>query len=224
MTSATQPVQRPVRDAMLDIETLGKEPGCIVLSVGIAVFDPYDAKSKMHYDEKHQLYLVLSYMDSYTKQLEAGDPTAKWWQKQKIWPELSSQATNSNLSLQDACERISKFLVEQGIEQIWAKGKDFDVPILQEVFRRCKVEWPLHYRRSRDARDLCTDAFPGIEHFDDRADWPDRPKELQKFDPHHALGDALLQIHQVQQAYKVLTPPPRPLLRQEAAAKAAPRP
>lgn len=225
MTAAIQHPRRPVVDAMLDIETFGLKPGCTVLSIGLALFDPLDPDSKMHLEEKNQLYLVPQYVDSYLKKLHDNKVTMDWWKSQPIYNDLVTSASQSRISLDEVCRRVATFIQENGVEEIWCKGKDFDVPILIEVFSRCKVEWPLHYRDSTCSRDWCKRAFPGLETAGDRKDWPQRPRELQKFPAHHALGDALFQIHQVHEATRVLRKgiPSRPPIAPKEK-KAAPRP
>ena len=63
--------------AMIDIETLGTEPGSVVLSVGAVKFDPFTAQ------EPHAKTLWKPNVDQQTvAERSILDSTLEWWAKQ----------------------------------------------------------------------------------------------------------------------------------------------
>ena len=60
---------KSIEDVMLDLETCGTDPGCIVLSIGACTFD-----------EKHKFYERIS-VDSSRVYLAEDIETMRWWQK-----------------------------------------------------------------------------------------------------------------------------------------------
>lgn len=136
---------------MIDIETLGTTPDCVVLSFGAVKFDPYTSVDP--YDKVHFKVDVES-------QTLAGrticDNTLEWWSKQSV--EIQEDAFNSadRLPVEDFLKKISKYCV--AADGLWAHGLNFDVGILENLFRQYKTPVPWDFRKLRDTRtlfDLC---------------------------------------------------------------------
>jgi hypothetical protein len=62
-------------NVMVDIETLGTEPGCVVLSIGAVAFD-----KEMGFVE--DFYEVINTVDSFSEGLTYDNDTLAWWKKQ----------------------------------------------------------------------------------------------------------------------------------------------
>lgn len=119
---------------MLDIETMGTEPGCVVASIGAVSFDADGIEG--HFFSVPQWEGTMSH------------DTVKWWLNQ------SQQARNEILreSTGTIAESISKFLSFVGDKPIWGNGVDFDNAILQYHARQNGIKWP--YRSNRCYRTI----------------------------------------------------------------------
>jgi len=115
--------------AMIDIETLGTEPDCVVLSVGACKFNPYSNA------EPHTRKL---WRPSADKQIESGrsvlDSTLEWWSKlpQHIQEEAFSE--DNRMPLEQFFKELNKYLV--GCDKIWCQGPQFDMVILENLYKQ----------------------------------------------------------------------------------------
>jgi hypothetical protein len=107
---------------MIDIETLGKKPGCVVLSVGAVVMDMEKLKTVA------RSYWVLDTKEQEHFKIDAD--TVLWWMQQsddaraafrKIIP--PTNAANFKTELQALFDQYKT-------KTVWANGINFDLPIL----------------------------------------------------------------------------------------------
>lgn len=172
---------------MLDIETLGTRPGCLVLSAAFVRFS-----------DEAQVSLNLSIADQEALGLEKDPQTLQWWAEQeRTAPGAWEKATASPFRLEVALPYISswiKWAAPDGDFLIWCHGAPFDAPILGEVFRRAGVDCPWGGRdfwRIQDTRTLYN--LAGVN-----------PKDFAVPPPHVALNDALGQTRAAVAAMRVL--------------------
>lgn len=194
---STFPTPADEFDMSLDIETLGREPGCNVLSIGATMFDPFGFK-QAHTDADNHFYVVINSFDSMNKGFNSNTATLQWWKKQEIWDSLSTQVLNSDIGVMKACNLLADFVKTKKPRKIWANSPTFDIEILRAIFRKMQIDFPVHYRQEMDFRSTMELSYPN------RDDRPARPAHLDQYLPHHALGDAILQSHQVIEAYQKL--------------------
>lgn len=115
--------------AMIDIETLGTEPDCVVLSVGAVKFDPYKAS------DPHAKTL---WRPSADEQMNADrsvlESTLQWWagQPQHIQDEAFSE--DGRIPLEQFFKELNKYLV--GVDKIWCQGPQFDMVILENLYKQ----------------------------------------------------------------------------------------
>lgn len=120
-------------DVMLDLETLGKQPGCTVLSVGAVAFDPVMGLGE-------RFHAVISRADAAAYGLTEDPETLAWWQGQsREARETLEQATEAGLPLRAALTMFDEFLVtacntDPGTVRIWGNGAGFDQPILRGAY------------------------------------------------------------------------------------------
>ena len=88
------------RAIMIDLETLGKRPGCIISSIGAVVFDP---RSDWIGDTLHT---HIDWADSELRGFKADIDTVKWWLKQDDAAASALVAGQDDASLVASFERI----------------------------------------------------------------------------------------------------------------------
>lgn len=172
---------------MLDIETLGKKPGCIILSIGAVEFNPFSDYVDMDFYEK------INVFDSLMKGFSIDSDTLEWWKTQ-------SDSAHGEF-LQDkqstcftALENFAEYFICSEGGQVWCQGATFDVPILEEYFLRVNPGVPWKFWNVRDTRtvyDICKFDVNSI---------------VREGTYHNALADAKHQVRCVQGALKNVHP------------------
>jgi len=161
---------------MLDLETLGREPSAIILSIGLAVIDGDKITDKCQW--------FPSLADQQTRGRTTGTSTILWW------AEHLKRGNETSAFLPDYT-RETPYVVIADIrellttaDEVWCNGTDFDLPILKDFFSMWGAGWPVDYWKHRDFRTLknlpaCRPIYEGLK--------PGHGK------PHDALEDALFQ-------------------------------
>ena len=174
---AHEPLKFPFDQVMLDLETYGTKPGCVVLSICAATFN-----------WRGDVDAVFSKNLEYDTQVDMGlfaDPeTVAWWEAQDI------EAVEATFNNQEPTRRVLFDFTtwwEMHVAadaRVWAVGQDFDGPILTRCMEmmgvRDKPLWP--FWALRDVRSACDIA--GI----------DRSRRSTALVKHSAHADVLHQI------------------------------
>lgn len=172
-------------DLMLDLETLGTGPGCVILSVAAVPFFKSGQNTDQHRQCFHKNIDIESCLDI---GLKIDPATLHWWvQKSTLFMKLQQDTS----ALRGVLERLRVFIYTQCTEdvRVWGKGPSFDQAILRYAFALYKLPLPWRYSRERDVRTyLC-----GYEQL---------LKKHLPFDgtEHHPTDDA---IHQIRSIHKV---------------------
>lgn len=175
---------------MVDVETMGRKPGCAVLSIGAVRFNTRepDLVKRMRVEKRHRFYAAINNLDSSNHGFSSDPDTMRWWKRQDIWRQLSVEIMTSEHSVAQSAEHFSKYLDESkqnGKElRLWANSPGFDVAILRALYGRVGVNFPVSYRQEMDFRTIMELAYPV------RSDRPSRPEVIDNLPAHHALGDA----------------------------------
>jgi len=127
-------------DVMIDIETLGRDPGAAIASVGAVRFDHDDGVDEEFFES-------VSLADCQQNGLEIDAETVTWWLNQ---PATAREQLHGGRDLDSALRRLSEFV--NSAEQIWANSPAFDCVILREAFKAVGRECPWRYFRERDYR------------------------------------------------------------------------
>lgn len=176
---------------MIDIETAGTKPGCVVLSIGAAEFVPLTG------DILGTFYTTINFKDSVTRGLVVDPSTWTWWQDQDA--EVRKEAFGGERMLPDAMIEFEVWVRDRKhVKNFWSQGSDFDFPILQAAYwDTSPARFPIPYYQRRDTRSLYAVAadIAGVdtELFRKRGD-----------DYHNALGDVKHQIRCVHECYRAL--------------------
>jgi len=175
-------------DIMVDIETLGTKPGCIVLTIGAALFVPQTGEVKSTFYEK------ISFKDSVLRGLvvEPDTYTYTWWQKQD--EEARKEAFSGEKNLADVALAFEQWVrSHKGVRDFWCQGTDFDYPIWEAAFKRASIaNFPVKFYQKRDTRTVYSVA--GLD-----------PAMIKREGTYHnALDDVLYQVRCVHEAYRLI--------------------
>jgi hypothetical protein len=173
---------------MLDLETLATGPDSVILTLGAVKFNPHTLDSF-----GQGLYLRINVDEQISLGRYVDDNTIEWWGKQKENVREEALGVDGRVSLNELHKQLNKFLV--GVDDIWAQGPVFDIPILESLYRQMQWPIPWQYWQIRDSRTLF-----GV-HGDPREKDPNRH--------HNAFEDALDQAKGVQLVYNQLNIQPR---------------
>lgn len=124
---------------MIDLETFGRRPGCIVPSIGAVKFTSDGATDS--------LYLVLDTAEQEDRGLCCEVDTVKWWLQQSTEAQKALLLTPE--SVPAGLQRLAAFI---GDSYVWANGASFDFPILAELYRRFDMGTPWKFWDERDFR------------------------------------------------------------------------
>lgn len=167
---------------MIDLETLGTKPGCVIVSIGCVKFDPFASNTV---GELVQNGTFLMYPDRREQQaagLICDVDTTSWWISQN--KNAQKAFGMQQQSCADVIAALDKFLV--GCKGLWCNGPSFDTPILREFYDRLGATFPVQYWNDRDCRTM---KYLGGS------------KKLKVFDDfvaHDALQDSIKQALEVQ--------------------------
>ena len=133
-----------MKNIMLDIETLGTEPGCVILSIGAVEFDD---------DSLGNSFEVNIDPESCTEAgLKIEPRTVMWWLEQDDAARKSLSNSNA-LPLDEALVGLTKAFDWQGAK-VWCNGASFDFPILAAAYSAFNADTPWKYYDTMDFRTL----------------------------------------------------------------------
>jgi hypothetical protein len=157
---------------MVDLETLGREAGAAILSIGAVTFD----REGVH----DTFYRNIDLETCEQAGLEVEMATLAWWLEQD---EEAQKVLEGGDDLEAALRDFSTFYDANNAEEIWANSPSFDCEILGHAYDALGIEQPWGFRDERDYRTLRE--LPG-------AVWVDRQGTH-----HNALDDAKHQAKKV---------------------------
>lgn len=167
---------------MLDLETFGTQPGCVIRSIGACVFDPHGDgyRQSFYFNIDHQ-----SCVDAW---LTVNPDTEKWWNKQSIEAQNALLVDPKPLLTVATAFREWWFAVKA--VKVWAQGSNFDPALWEEASRRVGVKIPWQLWNTRDTRTVYD-----VNDFND--------KSLSRNGTYHnALDDCIHQVRCVQTALR----------------------
>ena len=158
--------------AMIDTETLGTDPGCVVLSIGACRFDPVEGV-----DQRDTYYVEIDRSSARDAGLAVDGDTLEWWHNKPA----DLRPFGGDTPLPVALRGLTEFV--DGAAQYWANSPAFDLAILEEAYTAVDLSPPWRYWEWRDVRTV--------------RDLP-IAKELPRHGrEHHALDDAIHQAREV---------------------------
>lgn len=172
-----------MQDVMLDLETLGTRPGCVIRSIGAIFFNP-------HADEfGATFYVNVDRMSCELAGLHVDANTEAWWARQSAQARAALEVDPQPIV--DALWSFNSFWQTHGGERIWSHGANFDQPILEACYHaEGSLQIPWSFWNSR-----CTRTVYDIAQIDTRKMSVGETK-------HNALDDARAQARAVQAAMR----------------------
>jgi exodeoxyribonuclease VIII len=175
------------RHVMIDLETLGRRPGCAIASIGALDFDPAGGDDLI----AGEFYRAIDWQNS---GLALEPETVAWWLGQPAEARIElCEPEGQAWELPAALLGLASYLVEGADDDLvlWCQGASFDFGILGAAYDHCRISRPWQYWQERCARTIRKVA--GVPE-------PERAEA----DKHHALRDAAHQVRCVQVALTAL--------------------
>lgn len=169
--------------AMLDLETWGQSPGCVIRSAGVVMFDPLGQSLGSCFYENFQ----EPNRPEFFKDLS----TVEWWKKQD---QKAQDVFNSPLAIppEIAIYNLINFLKMASVKYIWSHGASFDIPIIEYYFKQYGFKSPYDFWNIRDTRTVYDIAGVKSEFL---------PGQIK----HFALDDAKAQATAIQKGFRRIT-------------------
>ena len=164
---------------MLDTETLGTCPDCVVLTLGAVKFDPYSNTIA------GGIYCRPDVDDQIVQGRVVRDDTMQWWLEQAEAVREEALGEDDRIPVQQMLQELNRFLV--GVNNIWAQGTVFDIGILEHLYKQYNMVPNWQYWQIADSRTL----------FKIHGD----PRERNKEGLHNALEDCVSQAQAIQKIF-----------------------
>jgi len=170
-----------MNNVMLDLETLGTSPGCIILSIGAVFFDKNGLGQ--------EFYQTIDVQSSIDAGLTMSGGTFKWWMGQPgaARKALFEDTAHLNVALLEFGGWLAEHCDTKTVK-VWGNGSDFDNPILGTAYEKLGMGVPWNFWNNRCYRTTC--------------DVLGDTQRKQQGVHHHALDDAK---SQAQHLRRVLT-------------------
>ena len=180
-----QPQGTVLHHVMLDLETLGRRAGCVVVAIGAVKFDPLTG----FVDRGNPFYKPITAESATRYGLHIDPSTVRWWMQQSEGARAVFNDPEAT-SLQSALVQFAEWVDEDGEYdriKMWGNGASFDNPILAAAFEAADIIQPWQFWNDRCYRTK-------------KADHPEVPFTRIGL-AHHALDDAVSQAEHLCQIY-----------------------
>ena len=164
------------KNIMLDLETLGKEPKSVIVSIGAVEFSETEVT-------ENKFYINIDPEDCQSYGLKINASTFLWWMGQSAAARLAITGSEK-VKLKEALTSFSSWLLMDSSKDdviVWGNGSDFDNTILSSSYSETGLEQPWSFRNNRCYRTI-KNLFPDI-------------KIETSGTRHNALDDAISQAH-----------------------------
>jgi len=131
-------------DIMIDIETLGTKPGCVLLSIGAVEFN-----NKGEFGKEFEM--IIDVENSVAWGLKIEPRTVMWWMEQN--QEARKKISEPGEGLSEALEAFTKAFSWKNA-QVWCNGASFDFPIMEAAFQAVDMKKPWQYYNERCFRTI----------------------------------------------------------------------
>lgn len=157
---------------MLDIETLGTDPGATVLSVGAVAFDDHGPTGETFHES-------VDVQSCQAAGLEIDAGTLAWWLNQT---ETAQDVLTGGDDIKNVLTALTAWWPDDA-DEVWANSPAFDCRLLGATYAAVGLTEPWEYYQTRDVRTIR--ALPGAVELD------------MDGTEHNALDDAMHQAREV---------------------------
>ena len=171
---------------MFDLETLGLDTGCTILSIGAVRFHPLD-----YYNVGETFYVNIDRESCFKYGLVESVGALRWWSDPSLLEAKKKFSEPPLLDLKEALKSFSKFYGTDGDTKLWSNS-DFDVPIICHAMQKAGVYIPWKYTATRDVRTIYSLCERSVT------------EHITPVIEHYALDDAIAQAYAVQEIFKKL--------------------
>lgn len=141
-----------MNNVMIDMETRGQRPGCVVLSLGAVFWDPISGRLGEEFEA------VININSCRALGLHEAPETVAWWDKQS--PEarqILTEVETAPMGVEEVLDAFTDWLrdnVNLRSLQVWGNGSDFDNAILAHLYAVTRKMQPWSFWNSRCFRTL----------------------------------------------------------------------
>lgn len=162
-------------EVMIDIETLDNLPTSTILSIGAVMFSFEDGEI---IDTFYQNVDPVSCIQC---GLTTSRETAEWWMTQNI--EAWKSLLTNRAPLRDSLDRFTKWIGYRKVN-VWGNGANFDIVVMENAYRACKMTHPWKYHAVRCYRTI-------------NSMYGTRNNKFDEGVKHNALDDAMFQTKEL---------------------------
>jgi hypothetical protein len=188
-------------NVMIDIETFGRRPSGLVVSIGAVCFstDPSDFQAGRIFSGKpeHEFHAVLSLKSAFSENRFVQEAeTMRWWAEQQpaAYERLLALMRESTLDVRQLMESFMQWLkpyCSQG-HNVIGNSPSFDLVLIENACRHVGVNFEVPYRAETDYRSI-TDLV-----------WGDAKPRAGANGAHDALFDAKFQAETYAKALHIV--------------------
>ena len=168
---------------MLDLETLDTATTAIVLSIGVAAFDPNNIEEP----PRPLFYRALNVGSQRDVGRTESRETREWWAKQS--PEARTVLSEPTHFIHHALDEFAK-LDWANVKGVWGNGSDFDLGITRSLHESFGLTVPWAYWNAR--------CYRTVRAMHESLHGPNGPQADRLGTHHNALDDALHQARNLQ--------------------------
>ncbi|MCA6367578.1 MAG: 3'-5' exoribonuclease [Cytophagales bacterium] len=123
-------------DLMIDLETLGTKPGCVILAIGAVQFDLATGYTG------NQFLSKIDLCDSVSQGFHVEQATSDWWSKQPV--NTAAHSFCGTIKLSDSLNSFSNFIKRTFPEpvKVWGNSSRFDLGILEYAYLKLSLQVP----------------------------------------------------------------------------------
>ena len=174
---------------MIDLETLGVIPGCVILSLAAVEFELNTGKIGRYFYEN------ISIESSLEENFKIEEESWRWWSEQDN--DVKKEIVTNPKPLKIVLEGLDRFLNDINPDRksirVWGNGSSFDLGILSFAYFQLRMKIPWMFWAERDLRTIVAFA-PDIKK---RTDFVGKR--------HHPLYDCLHQIKYCSKIYSLIS-------------------
>jgi len=174
-----------MKHTMIDLETLGTEPGSVFLSIAAVQFD-IDSKGNLFTVEGYEahFYENISLKSAQKAGLQISEDTLQWWLTQK--PEIMAKMFEFTKPLKEVLGLFREWKSLNEVFYFWGNSARFDMGLLEAGYHSVGEKIPWNHRCEMDYRTM-KNLFP-LDNFESTVD---------KDQAHNPIADCYYQIEKL---------------------------